>query len=159
MGFPGREHPSPREASAAVNTASFAQDVVLALSRILHQRPLTDRDRRALTRCRAMLERLSSREITLHKPGERALSPDAKTVAAFRAARSARQHRDDLDQMLGVVARALTDERAPQDLDRLRELREIFLSVGRLNLRAMADEDRDQGVADGWTPLVASSRF
>jgi hypothetical protein len=159
MGFPGREHPSPREASAAVNTASFAQDVVLALSRILHQRPLTERDRRALARCRAMLERLSSREITLHGAGERALSTDANTVAAFRAARSARPQREDLEQMLGVVDRAIAGERAEQDLDRLRELREIFLSVGRLNLKAMADEDREQGTPDGWTPLIASSRF
>lgn len=158
MGFPGREHPGPREASAAVNTASFAQDVVLALSRVLHQRPLTERDRRALMRCRAMLERLSSREIALHKPGERALSIDAKTVATFRAARSARPQRENLDQMLGVVDRALGGERAKQDVDHLRELREIFLSVGRLNLRAMADEDRERRTADGWTPLIASSR-
>jgi len=157
MGFPGREHASPREASTAVNTASFAQDVVLALSRTLHQQSLTDRDRRALRRCHALLERLAAAEPTLRRPGERALSTDTKTIAAFRAARSARANRDDLHQVMGVLDRVLGGEQTEQDVERLRELREIFLSIGRLNLKAMAREGREDGTTGGWTPLIASS--
>lgn len=157
MGFPAREHTTPREASTAVHTASFAQDVVLALSRILHQQALSDRDRRALQRCHALLERLASTKPTLRRPGERALSADMQTLAAFRAARSARAHRDDVHQVMEMLERALTGSHGAPDLERIRELREVFLSIGQLNLKAMAREEREDGATGGWIRLTASS--
>jgi hypothetical protein len=157
MAFPGREHANPREASAAVNIASFAQDVVLALSRLLHRQAMTERDRRALNRCRALIERLDAREVTLRRPSERSLAADAKTVAVFRAARFARPHRDDLHQTMEVLDRALGGQLEESDLERLSELRETFLSVGRLNLQSMTKHESQDGATSGWTPLIASS--
>ncbi len=88
MSFPGHEQDNPQRVSAAVNTAAFAQDVVMATSRLIHNQDLTDRDREALDNCRALLNQMLSTDIRFARSDERQLG-GTNTVALLRKVRSA----------------------------------------------------------------------
>jgi hypothetical protein len=157
MGFPGYEQDNPQRISAAVNTAGFAQDVVMATSRLIHDHDLTDRDRQALGACCELLKRMLSTDIAFIRSDERRLAA-ANTVALLRKARSADpQDAEDLESTITAVEKLLAGERDEQSIDKVRRLRDTFLAVGEGNLAAMTKHDPNHEVSDSWTTLIANS--
>ncbi|MGA9284146.1 MAG: hypothetical protein WBV85_01770 [Solirubrobacteraceae bacterium] len=157
MGFPGHEQDNPQRVSAAVNTAGFAQDVVMATSRLIHDQTPTERDREALDACRALLKRMLSTDITFVRSGEHQLAA-INTVALLRKARSTDpQDAEDLERAIGAIENLLAGQRDPESIDRVRKLREKFLAVGEDNLAAMTRRDPHDEASDTWTTLIANS--
>lgn len=157
MTFPGHEQDNPQRVSNAVYTAGFAQDVVMATSRLIHHQDLTDRDRRALETCKTLLSQMLSPEITVERYGERRLD-GSNTVALLRKARSAQpQHAGDLEQTVAALDKLLAGSRNAKDLEEIGRLRDIFLAVGEANLAAMTRQAPDREAADSWTGLIANS--
>jgi hypothetical protein len=157
MGFPGYEQDNPQRISAAVNTAGFAQDVVVATSRLIHDHDLTARDHQALEACCELLKRMLSTDITFVRSDERRLAA-TNTVALLRKARSADPHEaEDLESTIAAVEKLLAGQRDEPSIDRVRRLRETFLAVGESNLAAMTRHDSHHEVSDSWTTLIANS--
>jgi|SRR5277367_2694553 len=157
MTFPSHERDNPQRVSTAVNTAGFAQDVVMATSRLIHEQELTDRDHRALEECRALLERMRSPEIAIENSGERQLD-GSDTVALLREARSAHpQVAGDLAQTVTALDELLEGHRDSQFVEEIGRLRDIFLTVGRANLAAMTRQAAGREAPDLWTGLIANS--
>jgi hypothetical protein len=157
MSFSDSDQDNPQRVSAAVNTAGFAQDVVVATSRFIHGQALTEGDRRALTDCRELLSRLASTEITFARSGERRLAA-TNTVALLRQARATHSGaRDDLTKTVKAIDRLLAGERDEQSVAEVRKLRDTFLALAEANLAAMTRRDPGQEGSDGWPPLIASS--
>jgi hypothetical protein len=158
MTFPGQEQDNPQRVSAAVNTASFAQDVVMATSRLIHGQELTARDSKALTECRDLLDRMLSPEIAIERSGERQLE-GVDTVALLRKARSAKpQDASDLAQTVAALDHLLAGDRHRDDVQEICRLRDIFLTVGQANLATMA-QSTGRDIPDPWTSLIVNSTF
>jgi hypothetical protein len=156
MTFPGHEQDSPQMVSEAVSTAGFAQDVVMATSRLIHGRDLTTRDNSALAECRGLLESMLSPELPTEPSGERQLDGSG-TVALLRKARSAHPHdADDLVQTVAALDRLLVGNGDDEDVQAMYRLRDIFLAVGKANLAAMTREP-DRNTSDIWTGSIANS--
>jgi hypothetical protein len=157
MTFPGHEQDSPQRVSAAVNTAGFAQDVVMATSRLIHAQTLTDRDRQALEACRALLNRMLSTDVAVERSGERQLD-GSNTVALLRKARSAQaQDAGDLAHTVTALDQLLKGQRSAEDVEEIGRLRDIFLTVGQANLAAMTELTANREAPDSWTGLIANS--
>jgi hypothetical protein len=157
MTFPGHEQDNPQRVSAAVNTASFAQDVVTATSRLIHEQALSDRDHQALQECRGLLERMQSPEFAIQRSGERQLD-GSETVALLRKARSAQpEDAGDLARTVTALDELVLGHRSTEYIDDICRLREIFLAVGRVNLMAMTRKAAGRGASDPWTGLIANS--
>jgi hypothetical protein len=157
MTFPGHEQDNPQRVSAAVNTAGFAQDVVMATSRLIHEQALTERDRQALEACRALLNRMLSTDIAVERSGERQLD-GSNTVALLRKARSAQpQDAGDLAHTVMALDQLLEGRRSAADVEEIGRLRDIFLTVGQANLAAMTEPTTSREAPDSWTGLIANS--
>jgi len=155
MSFPGHEQENPQRVSAAVNTAGFAQDVVVAASRLIHDQPLTDRDREALAACRDLLRWMGSTEVSFARSGERQLAA-SNTAALLRKARAGSAEGSDLEAIVKAIDHLLGGQRDEDSVQQVRKLREVFLTVGEVNLAAMTRRDPGAEGPDGWTPLIAS---
>lgn len=159
MSFPGNEPDNPQRVSAAVNTAGFVQDVVVATSRLLHGQDLTERDRQTLVDCRDMLRRILSTEVSLERSGERHLAA-TNTVALLRKARAAHPEvNEDLAETAEAIDRLLSGELDEDSLKHAGQLRQTFLTLGEVNLAVMTRHDPGQEGSDGWTTLIASSLY
>jgi hypothetical protein len=157
MSFPGHEQDNPQRVSAAVNTAGFAQDVVMATSRLIHDQDLTPRDQQALDACRELLRRMISTDITFVRSSERQLAA-INTVALLRKARSADpQDAEDLEATIAAIGKLLDGRRDQESIDRVRRLRDTFLAVGEGNLAIMTRRDPNNEASDSWTTLIANS--
>jgi hypothetical protein len=157
MGFPGHEQSNPQRVSAAVNTAGFAQDVVIATTRLIHEEGLTDRDRRALEGCVALLKRMLSTDITFVRSTEHRLAA-VNTVALLRKARLAEApEAEGLEHAITAIEKLLAGERDEQSIDRVRRLRDTFLAVGEDNLAAMTRHDPGREASEHWTTSIANS--
>jgi hypothetical protein len=157
MGFPGHEQDSPQRVSAAVNTAGFAQDVVMATSRLIHGQDLTARDRQTLEDCRDLLQRLVSTDVSFSRPREHQLAA-TNTVALIRKARSADPlEEDELKAIISAIDRLLDGERDAVAIDGVQKLRATFLAVGEGNLAAMTRPESEDEVSGRWTDLIANS--
>lgn len=156
MTFPGHEQDNPQRVSAAVNTAGFAQDVVMATSRLIHGQELTDRDSRALTECRELLECMRAPEIAIEHSAERQLD-GSDTVALLRKARSAKpQDAGDLTNTVAALNRLLAGDSSPEAVREISRLRDIFLTVGQANLATMT-RPAGRDAPDPWTGLIVNS--
>ncbi len=157
MTFPGHEQDNPQRVSAAVNTAGFAQDVVMATSRLIHHQELTGRDHQALEDCRLLLNQMLSPEITVERSGERQLD-GSNTVALLRKARSAKpQYAGDLAHTVAALDGLLAGRRESEYVDEISRLRDIFLTVGQTNLDGMTRQTASREAPDSWTGLIANS--
>jgi hypothetical protein len=157
MSFPAGEHGSPHEISAAVQTASFAQDVVAATNRIVHEQPPGERDSSVLSACREVLARLASSDVTIGRSSQRRLAAAESTVAALRAVRARQETRADLKKLIGAIDRLTTGERDAEAVAQAAILRQTFVQVGEANLKRLRSGRRDQEPPEGWTPLIANS--
>ncbi len=157
MTFPGHEQDNPQRISAAVNTAGFAQDVVMATSRLIHEQDLTDRDYQALTACQGLLRRMLDSEIPVERPSEQQLDGN-NTVALLRKARSAQpQDAGDLARTVTALDELLAGRRESEDIKEVCRLRDIFLAVGQANLAAMSRLPSSREAMEPWTGLIANS--
>lgn len=157
MSFPGNEPDNPQRVSAAVNTAGFLQDVVVATSRLLHGQPLTERDSQTLIDCRGVLRRILSPEVRLERLSERQLAA-TNTVALLRKARVANPEvNEGLAETAEAIDRLLRDELDEDSLKHAQQLRQLFLTLGEVNLAVMTRRDSGQEGPDDWTTLIASS--
>jgi hypothetical protein len=159
MTFPGHEQDNPQRVSAAVNTAGFAQDVVIATSRLIHGQTLTDRDSRALAECQSLLSRMLSSDIAVARSGERQLD-GSDTVALLRKARSARpEEASDLAQTVVALGQLLDGQRSAESVEEMCRLRDIFLTVGQDNLATMTQRAGSHDASDLWTASIMNSSF
>lgn len=159
MSFPGHDHANPQRVSAAVNTAGFAQDVVVATSRLIHGQSLVERDRQALGDCRELLRRMLSTDVNFSRSGERQLA-STNTVALLREAGATHPDvSEDLANAANAIDHLLAGERDANSVQQLRKLRQIFLTVGEVNLAAMTRPEPGQEGPDGWTRLIVSSLY
>jgi hypothetical protein len=157
MSFPGHEQDNPQRIATAVNTAGFAQDVVMAISRLIHDQDLSEDDRTTLEHCRVLLNGMLSTDIPLARSGERRLG-GTNTVALLRKARMAQpQDAGDLASMIMAMDRLLAGERDGKSLEQAHKLRNIFLAVGKANLADMTRHDPRRDASDNWTGLIANS--
>lgn len=157
MSFPGNEPDNPQRVSASVNTAGFIQDVVVATSRLLHHQELTERDRETLNACRDVLRRILSPDVTLERFGDRQLAA-TNTVALLRKAHAANPEvSEGLAGVLEAIDRLLKGDLDEESLKHAAQLRELFLTLGEVNLAVMTRRDSGQEGSDDWTTLIASS--
>lgn len=158
MSFPGQEQENPQRASESMTTAGFVQEVVVATSRLIHSQQLTERDRGALENCRALLNRLLSGELDEVAPlAERHLAATS-TVALLRKSRATRPpESDNLEKASQAIEKVLGGEPDDTSLEIIRQLRQIFLSIGEDNLASMAHRDPTQERSDTWAPLIGNS--
>lgn len=157
MSFPGHEQDNPQRVSTAVNTAGFAQDVVMATSRLIHDQDLSKRDRTTLKDCLALLNGMLSTDTALARSGERRLG-GTNTVALLRKARLAQpQDAGDLASVIAAVDRLLAGRRDHESLEQARKLRNTFLAVGEVNLANMTRHEPRRDASDNWTGLIANS--
>jgi hypothetical protein len=158
MSFPDQEQENPQRVSESITTAGFVQEVVVATSRLLHSQQLTNRDRGALESCRALLERLLSADADeVAPPGERHLAATS-TVALLRKSRATHpSESDDLAKTSEAIEQMLAGKRDDTSLERIKNLRQTFLSLGEENLTSVTHGDPTQEQSDTWTPLIGSS--
>jgi hypothetical protein len=157
MTFPNHEQDNPQRVSAAVNTAGFAQDVVMATSRLIYEQDLTDRDRHSLMLCRSLLDSMLSPGIAIDHSGERQLD-GSNTVALLRKARSAQpQDAGDLGHTVAALDKLLAGQREKDSLEEICRLRDIFLAVGQANLATMTRHGGGREASDNWPSLIANS--
>lgn len=157
MSFPGHEQDNPQRVSAAVNTAGFAQDVVVATSRLIHRQEPTERDHQTLDDCHELLRWMQSTDSGLTRSGERQLAA-TNTVALLRQTRGAQDDvTTSLAQGIDAIDALLAGQYNEDSVQRVRNLRETFLAIGEINLAAMTQRNRGQEDSDSWTTLIASS--
>jgi hypothetical protein len=157
MSFPGHDQDNPQRVSDSVHTAGFSQDVVVATSRLIHGQSLNERDHKALQDCQSLLRRMSSTDVTFARSGDRQLAA-SNTVALLRKAGAKELTAGkNLTEAADAIDRVLAGERQEELIDELRQLREIFLTLGEVNLAAMTRRDPGQEGPDGWPPLITNS--
>jgi hypothetical protein len=157
MSFPGLEQDNPQRVSAAVNTAGFAQDVVVATSRLIHRQEPTERDRQTLDNCHKLLQWMQATDNSLTRSGEQQLAA-TNTVALLRQTRGTQDEViTSLAQGIEAIDALLGGDYDEDYIQRVRNLRETFLAIGEINLAAMTQRNRGQEDSDSWTTLIASS--
>lgn len=157
MSFPDHEQESAQDVSMALNTAGFAQDVVVATSRLIHDQELTEDDRRALAECQGLLRRMISTDVVFARSGERQLAA-TNTVALLRKASAGRENPgESLANAIEALERLLAGERTVERVDEVRKLRDIFLTVGEVNLVVMTRQSAGREDSGDWTTLIANS--
>jgi hypothetical protein len=157
MSLPSPNETASETASAALSTASFAQDVVLATSRAIHGESPTSRDRAALTTTRLLLERLLSTTVALQRGDDRLLAAAPTTLAALRAIQTRRPPtHHHFREIIQTVDQVLSGTASPETRPLLNELRELFLAVGQVNLDTITSLEK-KSPPDAWLTLTLSS--
>jgi hypothetical protein len=157
MSFPGQKARDPWRMTRAVEKATFVQDLISAMTHLLHGGELSERERVAVE----LLRDTGNEEAFEEQLVEDAQLEPTGSPALIRTARTALpKDPDSRRETVRALNLALQGEVLDKSgLELISALRKAFIEVARTNFESISAAKHSDGELGLWEPLRTSSSF
>lgn len=143
----GATSANPTKVAAGATRASFFQDIVVALSRVLHEQALSARDSAVLVRGVELLRFTGKGAVALPDPAAVSeLEDTSNALAVLKAAAPATSviDIDYFDGLRSALEAVASGDRSKDALSKVGEARQLFLSANEANLEASIQDSQEK---------------
>jgi hypothetical protein len=157
MGLPTTDRANPRELAAEATLSARFHDVVVGLTKAIHNAPLDSEDKDALRWAKRLLNSAGTQRAVVTMPSAHELSNQANPVLFVRRAAAGEDFERGLRDMGQDLESVLTGQRNEELSESLHTVRTIFSMVSQMTLGANVSRSNEQTPVRIWPNLTTTS--